>query len=245
MGFEKSEANPNLYYIIRGEDTLILILFVDDFFIMGAEHLIVDCKKGLTSEFYMKDIGLIPYFLGMEVWPEVGHIFLGQGKYVAEILSRFQMEDYRPMSTPMVTNWKKLSALDSQLEDAMRYKKLIGFWMYLVNNRPNICFVVNTLSQYMVEPRSVHWIGVKHVLRYILGSVDFILDYVKGDGVSLVGYTDSDRAGCAIGRESTSRCYFGLGLGDVSWFSWKLRSVALSWTKVEYMETSQASFEAI
>jgi hypothetical protein len=83
------------------------------------------------------------------------------------------------------------------------------------------------------------------VLRYILGSVDFILDYVKGDRVSLVGYTDSDQAGCAIGRESTSRCYFGLGLGDVSWFSWKLRSVALSWTKVEYMETSQASFEAI
>jgi hypothetical protein len=117
--------------------------------------------------------------------------------------------------------------------------------MYLVNNRPNIFFFVNTLSQYMVEPRSVHWIGVKHVLRYISGSVDFILEYFRGDGVSLVGYTDSDWAGCAIGRESTSRCFFGLGLGDVSWFSWKLRSVALSWTEVEYMETSQASCEAI
>ena len=117
--------------------------------------------------------------------------------------------------------------------------------MYLVNNRPNICFVVNTLSQYMVEPRSVHWIGVKHVLRYISGSVDFVLDYVRGDGVSLVGYTNLDWAGCAIGRESTLRCCFGLGLGDVSWFNWKLRSVALSWTKVEYMATSQASCEAI
>jgi hypothetical protein len=57
MGFEKSEANPNLYYIIRGEDTLILILYVDDLFITGAEHLIVDCKQGLASEFEMKDIG--------------------------------------------------------------------------------------------------------------------------------------------------------------------------------------------
>ena len=104
MGFEKSEANPNLYYIIQGEDTLILILCVDDFFITGAEHLIVDCKQGLTLEFEMKDIELMHYFLGMEVWLEVGHIFLGQGKYVADILSRFQMEDYRPMSTPMVTN---------------------------------------------------------------------------------------------------------------------------------------------
>jgi hypothetical protein len=58
----------------------------------------------------------------------------------------------------------------------------------MVNTRPDICFVVNTLNQFMVEPRSVHWIGEKHVLRYIAGSVDFGLDYVRGDGVSLVGY---------------------------------------------------------
>ena len=56
MGFEKSEENPNLYYIIRGEDTLILILYVDDLFIAGAEHLIVDCKQGIASKFEMKDI---------------------------------------------------------------------------------------------------------------------------------------------------------------------------------------------
>jgi hypothetical protein len=211
MGFEKSEADPNLYYIIRGEDTLILILYVDDLFITGAEHLIVDCKQGLASEFEMKDIGLMHYFLGMEVWQEEGHIFLGQGKYVADILSRFQMEDCRPMSTPMVTNWKKLSASDSELVDATRYKQLIGSLMYLVNTRPDICFSVNTLSQYMVEPRSVHWIGAKHVLRYISGSVDFRLDYVRGDGVSLVGYTDSDWAGCAIDRKSTSGVVLGWG----------------------------------
>jgi hypothetical protein len=77
MGFEKSDADPNLYYIIRGEHTLILILYVDDLFITGAEDLIVDCKLGLASEFEMSDIGLMHYFLGMEVWQEEGHIFLG------------------------------------------------------------------------------------------------------------------------------------------------------------------------
>jgi len=104
MGFWKSDVDRNLYYIIRGEDTLILILYVDDLFITGVEHLITECKRGLTSEFEMSDIGLMHYFLGMEVWTKVGHIFMGQGKYVVDILSRFQMEDYRPMSTPMVTN---------------------------------------------------------------------------------------------------------------------------------------------
>jgi hypothetical protein len=77
---------------------------VDHLFITGAKHLIVECKLGLASEFEMSDIGLMHYFLGMEVWQEEGHIFLGQGKYVADILSRFHMEDCRPMSTPMVTN---------------------------------------------------------------------------------------------------------------------------------------------
>jgi hypothetical protein len=89
MGFEKSDANPNLYFIIRGEDMLILILYVDDLFITGAEDLIAECKLGLASEFEMSDIELMHYFLGMEVWQEEGHTFLGQGKYEADILSRF------------------------------------------------------------------------------------------------------------------------------------------------------------
>jgi hypothetical protein len=131
-------------------------------------------------------------FLVWRLWQEEGHIFLGQGKYAADILSRFQMEDCRPMSTPMVTNWKKLSASNSQLVDATIYRQLINSLMYLVNNRLDICFAVNTLSQHMLEPRSVHMIGAKHVLRYIAGTIDFGLDYIIGDGVSFVGYTDSD-----------------------------------------------------
>jgi hypothetical protein len=81
-----------------------------------------------------------------------------------------------------------------------------------VNTRPDICFAVNTLSQYMVEPRGVHMVGAKHVLRYVAGTVDYGLDYVRRDGVSLIGYTDSDWAGCAADRKSTSGCCFSLGL---------------------------------
>ena len=87
-----------------GEDPLILVLYVADPFITGAERLIQGCKQDLASEFEMKDIGLMRYFLGLEVWQEQGHIFLGQERYTVDILSRFQMGDYRPMSTPMITN---------------------------------------------------------------------------------------------------------------------------------------------
>jgi hypothetical protein len=82
-------------------------------------------------------------------------------------------------------------------------------------------------------------------LRYIDGTIDYGLDYIRGDGVSLVGYTDSDCVGCATDRKNTSGCSFGLGSRLVSWFSWKHKSVALSSAEAEYMVASQASCKAI
>ena len=136
------------------------------------------------------------------------------------------MEDCKPMSTPMITNWKKLHASKGELVDPTLYRQLIGSLMYLVNARLDLCFVVNTLSQLMVEPRSVHWVAAKHVLRYLAGIVDFGLDYRRSDGIRLVGYTDSDWAGSVADRKSTSVCCFSLGLLVVSWFRRKQNSVA-------------------
>jgi hypothetical protein len=129
--------------------------------------------------------------------------------------------------------------------DSTLYRQLIGSLMYLVNTRPDICFAVSTLSQFMVEPRRVHWVATKHVLRYLCGTVDYDLDYQRGDGVRLVGYTNSDWARCVNDRKSTSGCCFGLGSAVVSWFSRKQKSVALSSAEAEYMATSQASCEAL
>jgi hypothetical protein len=202
------------------------------------------CKQDLASEFEMKDIGLMHYFLGLEVWQQPGEIFLGQGKYVVDILRRFGMGDCKPMTTPMITNLKKLSASDSELVDPTLYRQLIGSLMYLVNTRPNICFVVNTLSQFMVEPRQVHWIAAKHVLRYLHGTMEYGLRYVRGDGVQLQGYTDSDWAGSAVDRKSTSGCCFNLGSTMISWFNRKQTSMALS-SRGRVYGSSMASCEAI
>ena len=102
------------------------------------------------------------------------------------------MEGCRPMSTPIITNFRNLDASEFELMDPTLYRQLIGSLMYLVNIKPDISFVVNTLSQFMVEPRRVHWSATKHILRYIAGTVDYGLDYVRGDGVRLVRYSYSD-----------------------------------------------------
>jgi hypothetical protein len=82
MGFTRSEADPNLYFIFVEDNPLILVLYVDDLFLTGGEKLIAMCKQDLASEFEMKCIGLMHYILGSEVWQQPGEIFLGEGKYV-------------------------------------------------------------------------------------------------------------------------------------------------------------------
>eukprot|EP00253_Pinus_taeda_P003353 PITA_03353 len=104
---------------------------------------------------------------------------------------------------------------------------------------------VNTMSQFMCEPRKVHWVVAKHILFYLQGTVDFGLDYRHGDGVRQTGYTNSYWAGCASNSMSTSKCRFGLGLAILSWIGQKQQSVALSSAEAEYMAASFTSCEAI
>jgi len=185
------------------------------------------------------------YFLGLEVWQQKGEIFLGQGRYATEILKRFRMEDCRPMATPMITNWKKIDASKDKDVDPTLYKQLIGSPMYLVNTRPDICYIVNTLSQFMVELKRAHWAAAKHVLRYLQGTVDYGLLYTRSKDIRLSGFTDADWARSSVDRKSTSRYCFNIGSGMTSWCSWKQKSVALSSSKTEYMAATTALCEAI
>jgi hypothetical protein len=146
LGFTKSDAYPNLEYKVEDSCPLILVLYVDDLFLTRDEKLIVGCKRELTSEFEMKDLGLMHYFLGLEVWQRPNEIFLSKGKYIVEILQRFGIMDCKSMATPMVTNLELLSDSSSNLVDPTIYRHLIESLMYLGNTRPDICFAVNTFE---------------------------------------------------------------------------------------------------
>jgi len=100
-------------------------------------------------------------------------------------------------------------------------------------------------SQPMVEPRQVHWVTAKHVLRYLHGTIGYGLRYTVGDGVKLKRFTDLDWAGSAVDRKSTSRCCFSLGSTMVSWFNKKQTSVALSTVEAEYIAACATSKEVV
>jgi hypothetical protein len=112
---------------------VILLLYVGDLFLKGEESLIIECKKELASEFDMKDLGLMHYYLGLEVWKKHGEIFLGQGKYAIKILRKFGMMDCKSMDTPMTTDIRKVRDSYSDPVDPSLYRQLIGSLMYLVN----------------------------------------------------------------------------------------------------------------
>eukprot|EP00253_Pinus_taeda_P011439 PITA_11439 len=106
LGFTKSEADVNIYHILIEGKLVIIVLYVDALILSSDEKLIKSCKEDLEREFKMKDMGLMYYFLSLEVWQGDGELFVSQGKYANEILQRFQMESCKPMKTPLVTNWR-------------------------------------------------------------------------------------------------------------------------------------------
>ena len=111
----------------------MLLLYVDDLFVTRIDGLIVDTKRKLAAEFKMEDLGMMHYFLGMEVWQTMDGIFLGQGKYAVEILKRFGMMEYKAMATPMALNLKLLSDASLERIDATMYHQMIRSLMYLTN----------------------------------------------------------------------------------------------------------------
>ena len=86
-----------------------------------------------------------------------------------EILNNFGMIDCKSMPTPMVMDLKKMNDASTNLSeiDPHLYRQLIGSLMYMVNTRPDICYALNVLSQFMSQSRQTHWIDAKHVLRYL------------------------------------------------------------------------------
>jgi hypothetical protein len=98
LGFTKSKVDSNLYFKVMNDELVILLLYVDDLLLTREDKLITECKKRLASEFETTDLGIMHYFLGLEVWQSPERIFLNQGKYAFEILKRFDILECKSMN---------------------------------------------------------------------------------------------------------------------------------------------------
>jgi hypothetical protein len=117
--------------------------------------------------------------------------------------------------------------------------------MYLMDTRSNICFFVNTPSQYMEQPKQVHLVVSKHMMRYLKGTLDYGIRYVIDHEFRLYGYLNLYWANIIPDRKSTLTYCFSIGSNMVSWSNMKQSCVALSMTATKYVEACATCSEAI
>jgi len=203
-GFEKCEGEPTVYIKEKDGKLLIVVLYVDDVIFTGNDvYLIENFKTVMKEEFRMSEMGLLRYFLGIEIDQNENGIFISQEKYVNEVLERFNMQDNKAAITPIVMGLK-LNKEDSSKDFCHSlYKSIVGSLMYLTATRTDIMFDVSLISRFMERPKEAHWQAVKRIMRYVKGTKRFDILYIVLECSNLIGYTDSDWDGSVDDQKST------------------------------------------
>ncbi|KAL0359482.1 UNVERIFIED_CONTAM: Retrovirus-related Pol polyprotein from transposon RE2 [Sesamum angustifolium] len=179
--------------------------------------MIQDFKEDMMKTFEISDLGLMHFFLGIEINQEKEGIFICQRKYTETLLKKFKMESCKTVTTPLVTGEKYQKEDGSQKVDGSIYRSLIGSLLYLTATRPDIMFATSLLSRFMQSHSQVLYAAAKRILRYLRGTKDFGIWYKSTNDAKLVGYTDSDWAGSVDDMKSTSDYTFSLGSGIFTW----------------------------
>ena len=238
--FKVGKADPTLFTKTCDGDLFVCQIYVDDI-IFGStnQKSCEEFSRVMTQKFEMSMMGELNYFLGFQVKQLKDGTFISQTKYTQDLLKRFGMKDAKPAKTPMGTDGHTDLNKGGKSVDQKAYRSMIGSLLYLCASRPDIMLSVCMCARFQSDPKECHLVAVKRILRYLVATPCFGIWYPKGSTFDLIGYSDSDYAGCKVDRKSTSgTCQF-LGRSLVSWNSKKQTSVALSTAEAEYVAAGQ------
>lgn len=246
--FVQSPTDNCVYTKHEEGEIVVMIVWVDDL-IVGAKDpkLLSRNKQILKDKFKMKDLGKLTYYLGIDFEQGDGYVKMNQKRYIKKVLSKFGMTDCKPRCTPSEQKFEYVN--DEDFADSRKYREAVGSLIYIMMcTRPDICWIITKLSQYLSKPLQSHWIAMKQVLRYLKGTIDKELVYSKSDDrLVLVGYSDADWASSVDDRRSTSGYCFSLTKSGplISWKSRKQPTVALSSCEAEYIALASAVQESL
>ncbi|KAL9292810.1 putative RNA-directed DNA polymerase [Arabidopsis thaliana] len=163
----------------------------------------------LNTEFRMKDMGRLHYFLGIQVQFHSEGMFLSQQKYAEDLLAVAAMSDCAPMPTPLPLQLTAIPAQDEIFDNPTYFRSLAGKLQYLTLTRPDIQFAVNFVCQKMHAP-TVSDNLLKRILRYIKGTITMGISFNKNTYCRLRAYCDSDYGNCIDSRRSIGEARFSL-----------------------------------
>lgn len=246
--FKQSYADPCCYVKNDSNSILIIIIWVDDIILASNSNaLINEFKQSICSRFNMKDLGKLSWFLGIEFAIDNECIKMSQTKCINKMLKRFNMLDSNPKTIPCDPSISNLKSTDSnELTDNKFYREIVGSLIYIMScTRPDICFAVTKLSQFMHNPTTAHLNAAKNVLKYLKGTATFSLNFTKTNSFELKGFTDSDWGGSDDRRSISGYCFQLNDNGPlICWKSKKQKTVALSSCEAEYIAITAGVQEA-
>ncbi|KAJ9536751.1 hypothetical protein OSB04_un000055 [Centaurea solstitialis] len=235
-GFVRGKIDSTLFLKKYPKHILLVQIYVDDI-IFGSTNPKL-CEKFellMKSEYKMSMMGELTFFLGLQIKQSEKGIFINQGKYVHEMLKKFDLTSCTPMKTPMAPPLSLDKDSKGKPVDVTLYRGMIGSLLYLTASRPDIMYSTCLCARYQAEPKESHLTAVKRIFRYLKGTPNMGLWYSKDSGFDLTAYSDSDFAGCKIDRKSTTGGCHLLGGKLVSWTSKKQNSVSTSTAEAEYV----------
>ena len=221
-----------------------MLIYVDDIIVASSSDQVVDALlKDLKQGFAFKDLGKLHYFLGMEVSDVADGIQLSQKKYATDLIERAGMKHCKAVNTPLSTS-KKYSRHEGEPlgdHEATKYRSIVGALQYLTLTRSDIAFSVNKVCQFLHCPTAYHMTVVKRILRYVKGTINLGIQFVKSRSRLVSAFADADWGGCPDDRRSTGG--FAVFFGDnlISWCARKQATVSRSSTEAEYKALANAT----
>ncbi|RVW62453.1 Retrovirus-related Pol polyprotein from transposon TNT 1-94 [Vitis vinifera] len=240
---------------VSGSKVCFLVLYVDDILLATNDKgLLHEVKQFLSKNFDMKDMGEASYVIGIKIHRDIfkGILGLSQETYINKILERFRMKNCSPSVSLIVKgdrfnlNQCLKNDLEKEQMKNIPYASAVGSLMYAqVCTRPDIAFAVGMLERYQSNPSIDHWKAAKKVMRYLQGTKDYKLMYRRTSNLEVVGYSDSDFAGCVDSRKSTFGYIFILAGGAISWRSVKQTMTATSTMEAEFISCFEATSHGV
>jgi hypothetical protein len=181
----------------------------------------------MTKRFEMSMMGELKFFPSFQIKQLKDGTFISQTKYTNDMLKKFDMNNAKLIKTPMSNGHLDLNEEGKSIDQKV-YHSMIGSLLYLCASRPDTMLSVCMCARFQANPKECHLMAVKRIFRYLVHTPNLGLWYPKGSTFDILGYPDSDYAGCKVDRKNTcGTCQF-LGRSLVSWSSKKQNSVALS-----------------
>ncbi|GJU26525.1 retrovirus-related pol polyprotein from transposon TNT 1-94 [Tanacetum coccineum] len=237
--FSKGSVDPTLFICRDGKELLLVQIYVDDIIFAASTPELCDLfSKIMCSKFKMSMMGKISFFLGLQISQSPRGIFINQSKYALESLKKYSFDSCDPVDTPMVEKSKLDEDKEGKAVDPSHYHGMIGTLLYLIANRPDLQFAICMCARYQARPTEKHLHAVKRIFRYLRGTVNRGLWYLKDSSIALTAFADADHAGCQDTRRSTSGSMQFFRNRLISWSSKRQKSATISSTEAEYIALS-------